>query len=181
MNFNTALINGDMARVKYLLGKGKGWVGSKDDFDRNVILHPHNSVEFAQHLKLILDLELRDNNYCEGGTCFTWYFQLSLKELEKLEYFSDKTNIYQTMLLKCYKMCLKDTLKKMETYPEKYDDTPLPQILISKSERAYKINVERYTNQTGDSTVMSLFIDEKDKKSILSLLGSLSEIKVYTC
>lgn len=180
-DFNKALISGNMRAVRKLLAEGKTWVGSKLDFDYNIISHPKNSKDFADHIKLILDLKLCDKNYVEDDysrPCFEWFFVLTKRYLERLRKVKSNkiTDIKCGYILASYEEALRIT-EQMSADKENY---MMPSIIVSKkrgTEFAYKIKVEAYID-TLVSEANSLTFNGEE---LINILAKLSGANVTTC
>jgi hypothetical protein len=180
MSFNESLINGDMKTVRELISQGKTWFGPKNDFDRNKIIHPSDAGDFAEHLKLILDLELQDCNYRgHDDIHFTWYLSPSHEEALRISQVTLET--YEDITFKCI---IDGYLQALIFYEEAEKkegkgllDYSQPQILISKSGVSYQITIEAYPDCTCHD-VLSLSVDNN---TLLKVLSRLSTVNVYTC
>lgn len=171
MNFNDSLLNGDMVTVKELLSKGETWVGDKTGFDDHPITHPVDPREFAEQLKLILDLEMIDGNRFN----YTWYFSPDINQcsqLSGLQISSRSDSTFQS-IISCFIDCL-DSKDEFEPEDDYYD----PQILISRlCKGQYQVIIQCYL-RSGTDEVLDLIVDDD---TILDIFAGLSGIKVYTC
>ncbi len=171
MNFNDSLLNGDMITVKELVLKGETWIGDKTGFDDHPIIHPADPQEFAEQLKLILDLEMIDGN----GFNYTWYFSPDINQCSQLlntQICSNSDGIFESIISNFI-----DCLDSKDEYePEDYYHDP--QILISRfTGGPYRIEIQYYLRHNTD-TILDLTVDED---SMLDILSKLSGINVYTC
>lgn len=171
MSFNDCLINGDMKTLRNLILEGKTWVGDKTRFDENEITHPVDPIDFAEHLKLILDLELCDSNFIDDDNIyFTWYVSL-LKE-QCLSLLEAPTASFEDIAFKCIIGGYLDVLNLCK------EGNVAPQILISKASKdLYQITIEAYE----DNQVHDVLTEMVDGNKFLMILARLAKFKFYTC
>lgn len=176
MNFNDYLLNGDMEKVRCLVADGQSWSGSKRHYGLQNIKHPSNKKDFAEQIKVILDIGLYDSNYNKDEP-FVWFFQPTDKQviaMLSLDKIIDDLTLSTS--LSAYLFSYKFTQKEKENNLE--DETVCsPQLCVYGTKGSYFIRVETYPKE------QYVIVDtvEVNEIQLLTLVEELVDSELFIC